>query len=189
MDPFWLIIGLIVLIATVLFNIIKAKGGAKLVTRIGNSILLALFAGIMILSKAEEARINDLSVNNNILSGGFFKSIRYTGESGGYSLFHESNFMTGEEFAIPKSCCDIPVAAKFTGNVYLIYTGDIVLYKNMVTIDSKSYNLLDSVVEVLPDTTNIRIIAFILALITAAGLNIVIFIIVLVQIKKEKQTE
>ena len=59
----------------------------------------------------------------------------------------------------------------------------------MVTIDSKSYNLLDSVVEVLPDTTNIRIIAFILALITAAGLNIVIFIIVLVQIKKEKQTE
>ena len=187
MDSFWIIIGLIVLIAMMLFNIIKALNGPKLVACIGNGILLALFAGIMILSKAEEARINDLSVNNNILSGGFFKSIRYTGESGGYSLFHESNFMTGLEYAVPKSCCDIPVAAKFTGNVYIVYTGDIVLYKNMVTIGSKSYNLLDSVVEVIPDTSTIRIIVLIFTLIAAAVLNIVLFIIVLVQIKKDKQ--
>ena len=189
MDPFWLMIGLIVLIAMMLFNVIKAKSRAKLVARIGNGILLVLFAGIMILSKTEEARINDLSVNYNSIGGGLFRSVRYTGESDSFSLFHESNFMTGEDFAVPKSCCDVPVTAKLTGNVYIFYTGDIVLHQNMVTVSSESYYLLDSVVEVLPDTTNIRIIVSILALITAAGLNLVIFIIVFVQIKKDKPEE
>ena len=56
---------------------------------------LALFAGIMILSKIEEARINDLSVNYNYIGGGLFRTIYYIGESDGYSLFHESKFITG----------------------------------------------------------------------------------------------
>ncbi len=189
MDQFWLMIGFIILLAVMLFNIIKATAGAKFVTGIGNAVLLSLFAGIMVLSNAEEARINDLSVNYNIIGGGFFRSVRYTGESGDYSLFHESNFMTREDFAVPKSSCEVPAQAKLTGNVYIVYTGDIVLYKNMVTVGSESYNLLDSVVEVIPDTSNIRLIVLILTFVAAVGLNIVMFIIVLVQIKKDKKTE
>ncbi len=169
-------------------DIVKSEGKTRKVFIIVDIILIGIFAGFMICCHIYVTNIDRDREKYEINGSSLFGGISYKGETDDFYLLYERAFLSsGTDIAVPKEAVYLPATAKLSDNL-LIYSKkgtEPISYSKTISIDSKEYCLCDSAVKIRPDLTWELVIIGFFDLLILYSFNALIFVIVLVQRKKE----
>ncbi len=170
-------------------DIIKSEGKTRKIFARTDIILAGVFLLGLIYAFIDAGIVDrdreKYEIDGKSLLGG---SISYKGETDDFYLFYESAFLSsGTDIAVPKKSVYLPATAKLFDNL-LIYRKkgtEPISYSKTISIDSREYCLYDNAVKIRPDLTWELVIIGFFDLLILYAFNAVIFVIVLVQRKKE----
>lgn len=170
-------------------DIVKSEGKTRKIFARTDIILAGVFLLGLIYAFIDAGIVDRDREKYEINGSSLFGGISYKGETDDFYLLYERAFLSsGTDIAVPKEAVYLPATAKLSDNL-LIYSKkgtEPISYSKTISIDSREYCLYDSAVKIRPDLTWDLIVIGFFDLLILYSFNAVIFVIVLVQRKKEE---
>ena len=179
------LLGLLVILISI-FNIFIAIKRKTKKLAILNGTFYVVIVLVLILENVNNAIITNDSENYSIYHGGILGSVKYERTEGDYHIIKRTGILIDDEIAVPVKSTDISFFSKIYKPVQIYCNKDTALYGSEITISSKRYILCDTVVNIKPDFTDLILSVGFIDLLGLIIFNLVLFIINIVDLNKEK---
>ena len=179
------LLGLLVILISIFNIFIAIKRKAKKLA-ILNGAFYVVTVLVFILENVNNAIITNDSENYSIYHGGILGSVKYERTEGDYHIIKRTGILIDDEIAVPVKSTDISFFSKIYKPVQIYCNKDTELYGSEITISSKRYKLCDTVVKIKPDFSDLILSVGFIDLLGLIIFNMVLFIINIVGLNKEK---